>query len=253
MILRAVVIDDEKSNIENLTSILDKYCKNVKIVGSTENSIAGIDLIKQIEPDLVFLDIEMPFASGFDILESFSEVNFEVIFITAYNHYAIKAIKLCALDYLLKPIDIFELKNAIQKVEKKYLNKTQNEEKKIFLQNIRNSSGNKKIALTSLEKVEFITLDNIIRCKGENNYTNFFIKDHKEILVSKTLKEFEKLLSEFHFLRVHQSHLVNISHVKSYIKSEGGYLIMSDNSKIMISRSKKNIVQKLLNNYMLNK
>lgn len=253
MNLRAVIIDDEQINVENLTSILGNYCKNVEVVGSTTNSLIGIELIKETKPDLVFLDIEMPHASGIDVLESFTEIDFEVIFVTAYDHYAIKAIKLSALDYLLKPINIFELKNAIEKVEKKHQSQSKNENKHVFLENIKSDQHNKKIALAGSDRVEFMALDSIIRCKGENNYTQFFFKNQKDMLVSKTLKEFENLLSEYDFLRVHQSHLVNIRHIQSYVKTDGGYLIMSDNSKIMVSRSKKDVVQDQLNNYVLNK
>jgi two-component system LytT family response regulator len=249
--ISAIIIEDEKSNIDNLILILHKYCSNVEIIATAENVITGIDVLKKHKPDLVFLDIEMPFGNGFEILESLPEISFEVIFITAYNHYAVKAIKFCALDYLLKPINVFELQSAIDRVEKVMRRKAEDVRIQNFVQNLTNPQQDKKIALPTSSRIDFFSVSSIIRCKGENTYTSFFIVNHNEILVSKNLKEYEQLLSEFSFIRVHQSHLVNVNHVKAYDKSDGGYLVMSDNSEIPVSRQKKDIVQKELSKIIL--
>ena len=246
MAIKSIIVDDEKSNIENLTIILSNYCPEVEVVATAQNIVAALDAIKQHPPDLVFLDIEMPLGNGFQLLENFQEIHFEVIFVTAYNQYAIKAIKFCALDYLLKPIDIFELKSAVAKVEQKLALKGDNQKMKMLLQNNREEQPNKRIGLPLSDKVEFIAVKRIIRCKGENNYTSFIIENHSEILVSKTLKEYEDLLHEFGFVRVHQSHLINVHQVRSYVKSDGGYLIMSDGSRVIISRNKKEALLKAL-------
>lgn len=251
--IRAAIIDDEKNNVENLTLLLQKYCPEINIIASADNALSGIDMLKTHAPELLFLDIEMPFGNGFKILEALAPVNFEVIFTTAYDQYAIKAIKFCALDYLLKPIDVFELKTAVEKAKQKITNKENNERLSQLVDNMKTDAIHKKLALPGNERTEFIGISNIIRCKGENNYTSFVIKDHKEILVSKTLKEYEEILSDAGFLRVHQSHLVNMNHVKAFDKTDGGYLITSDNFKVPVSRNKKEWVLQKLNDTILNK
>ncbi len=235
--IKSVIIDDEKKGRETLKNMLAKYCNNVEVVDEANSAKNGKEIIENHNPDLVFLDIQMPHGTGFDMLEDFEEVNFEVIFTTAYDQYAIKAIKFAALDYLLKPIDIDELKNAVDRVKNKLASVDTNKNFEIFLQNLKGI--NKKIALPTAEGVSFIETKKIIRCEADGNYTCFFLANENKILVSKTLKEFEELLTDYDFFRVHNSHLVNLNHVVKYLKVGGDIVVMTDGSKIEISRRKK--------------
>lgn len=239
MDIHAIIIDDEAGNRENLQRMLERHCSNVVIQASAASAIEGIDAIGKHRPDLVFLDIEMPHGNGFELLESLPQIDFEVIFVTAFDHYAIRAIKFCALDYLLKPIDLLELKVAVQKVSEKLEKARKNESMQIFMQNRRNPNEVKKIALPTADKVDFVAVNEIVRCQAESNYTHIFLKNGQKILVSRTLKEYEELLSEYNFLRVHQSHLINITEVKTYVKRDGGYIVMSDGAEVSVSKQKK--------------
>lgn len=242
MEIRAIIIDDEAGNRENLQRMLERHCGNVQVQAVAASAIEGIDAIGTHSPDLVFLDIEMPHANGFELLESLPRIDFEVIFVTAFDHYAIRAIKFCALDYLLKPIDLLELKVAVEKVSEKLQRARENESMEIFMQNRRNPQQVKKIALPTADKVDFVAVNEIVRCQGESNYTHIFLANGKKILVSRTLKEYEELLSEYNFLRVHQSHLVNVAEVKTYVKRDGGYIVMSDGAEVSVSKQKKEAV-----------
>ncbi|ANW97240.1 hypothetical protein AXE80_13480 [Wenyingzhuangia fucanilytica] len=246
MMINCILIDDEVHNLENLEWLLNKNCPLVNIVGKANSAKEGIELIKQHQPDLVFLDIEMPHKNGFAMLESIDHINFEVIFVTAYNQYALKAIKFCALDYLMKPVAIQDLKEAVNRVENIISKKNENQKLKILVDNFSNNHQTKKIALPTSEELFFVAIDEIIRCKSENNYTVFYLINGDTILVSKTLKEWDDLLSSHHFIRTHQSHLINSIHVKSYVKKDGGYILMNDDSTISVSRNKKeDILNKL--------
>jgi len=245
--IRSVIIDDEFKNRENLRQILERYCQNIEIVGFAENALEGLDIIQSEKPELVFLDIQMPGGSGFDLLERIDNIDFDVIFITAFDQYAIKAIRLCATDYLLKPINILDLKAAIGKVTQKLDQKHSNESLQNIVQNTLQKDENKKIALPSSERVLFVRISEIVRCLGENNYTTVFLQKGEKVLVSKTLKEYEELLTEFGFLRVHQSHLINSKFIRSYEKQDGGYLKMLDGTTISISRQRKQSILNQLN------
>ncbi len=248
MNIRSVIIDDEPNNIENLRSIINTYCSEIEIVATALNAADGINAIKAHQPDLIFLDIQMPGASGFDVLKAFTPVNFEVIFITAYDQYGIQAIKFSALDYLLKPIDITEFKLAIHKAAEKIGARKQNHSIENLLAYIK--SGQReipKIALPTLNETMYIKVTDIIRCEAENNYTTFYLQNGEHILVCKTLKEFADLLQQHQFIRTHQSHLVNLHFVKSYLKEDGGTLLLNDQTKIPISRQKRDKVKQELN------
>jgi len=240
--MKTLIIDDEIAAIENLEILLDKYCKEVEIVGTARSAKEGYELINKEDPELVLLDIEMPHGSGFDLLKKFKNPSFSVIFTTAYNQYAIQAIKFSALDYLLKPIDVEELISAISKVEKK--NAIDKERVNLLLENF-DSNTNKRLALPKDGGYSIVKIENIIRCEASDNYTTFHIEDKKPILVSKTLKEFEKLLPKDQFLRVHQSHLINLNKVEEYYKTDGAYVLMEDGSTVSISRRKKDEFEKL--------
>ncbi len=246
MIVRAIIVDDELPNRENLQLMLGRHCKNVDVVALAGSAVEAMDVIREYRPDLVFLDIEMPNGSGFDLLESLSAINFEVIFVTAYDHYAIRAIKFCALDYLLKPLDILELKKATERVVEKLAKAKQNESMKVFMQNRHFTGQVKRIALPTSEKVDFVPVHEILRCQGESNYTHIHLRNGEKIMVSRTLKEYDELLSEYNFLRVHQSHLVNLEEVKSYVRRDGGYILMTDGSHVSVSKQKKELVLRRL-------
>jgi len=239
VVIRAIIVDDEENNRENLNSLIEEYCEDVEVVGLADSVDTALKLIRSQKPDLVFLDRKMPKKDGFRLLESLSEINFEVIIVTAYNQYAIKAIRFCAVDYLLKPIDINELTNAVENVSQRISQKLENDRLR-QLANFLNNNAPKKIGLASQHRVDFVEISKICRCESDDNYTHFFLDNGEKMTVSKTLKEFEELLVDYGFIRIHQSHLVNSSHIKSYQKSDGGYITMDDGAVIPISRTRRN-------------
>lgn len=241
--IKSLIIDDELNNCHNLQNILARYCPEVDVLGMAHNATEGLELILKEQPDLVFLDIQMPGGSGFDLLASIKNPDFDVIFVTAYNQYAIKAIRMSAIDYLLKPINILELREAVSRVKaKNELKSSKSNHLQNYLENQSLSQSQRKIALPTSERLLYVKIEDIIRCQGENNYTKFYLNNGQPVLVSKTIKEYEELLKEDGFIRVHQSHLINTKHVKSYEKREGGYLKMVDGSTVSISRQRKDFV-----------
>lgn len=248
MELSCIIIDDELNNIENLQNIIIKYCNEIIVLDTATNADSAYEKIISLQPDLIFLDIQMPGKSGFELLKMFSEINFEIIFITAYDKYGIQAIKFSALDYLLKPIVVDDLKTAVEKAQKRIARKNQNLSIENLLEFIkRGQNESPKIALPTSNEISYVKTDEIIRCEAYDNYTYFFLNDGSKILVSKPLKEFSEILLPFNFLRTHQSHLVNIQFIKSYLKEDGGKLLMKDLTKIPISRQKRTIVKNALN------
>lgn len=237
--IRAVLVDDEANNLENLKIMLTNYCPDVSVIGEASSVRQAIELVSLLDPELLFLDIEMPGASGFDLLSQIKNIRFEVIFVTAYNNYALKAIKFNALYYILKPIDTNDLTEAVDRAKQRLADKSQIEFTRLALQNLQQPPKSKRIALASADKVEFFDLHTIIRCLGENNYTRFFFENGETRLVSKPLSEYEDLLAEFDFIRVHKSHLVNGYKISSFIKKDGGYILTSDGSSVPVSRRKK--------------
>ncbi len=237
--IRTILIDDEANNLQNLKTLLGYYCPEILVIGEACNARQAIELISLLNPELVFLDIEMPGESGFDLLAQLSSIRFELIFVTAYNNYALKAIKFNALDYILKPIDIEDLKAAVERARRRLDDKSQLEYTRLAFQNLQLPKKNKRIALASTEKIEFFDVESIVRCLGENNYTRFFFTDGSIRLVARPLSEYEELLTEFDFIRVHKSHLVNSSKISSFVKKDGGYLITSDGCSVPVSRRKK--------------
>jgi len=245
--LRAVIIDDEKASRDTLIGMLHRYCKNVEIVGQAKGYQSGLDEITKCKPDVIFLDIQMPDGSGFKLLEDLKEINFEIIFTTAYDQYAIKAIKYSALDYLLKPIVPDDLINSVDKAIQKKNSGRINKNIRIFLENITQKTEPKKIVLHTNERMHVIELDDIIRCESDGYYTWFHCKDAKPLLISTTLKENEELLNDKNFIRPHKSHLINTKYIKSFLKEDGGYVLMNDGSKIPVARRKRDYIIDLLN------
>lgn len=245
--MRAVIIDDETRSRESLEIIVKENCKNVEVVALAESVESGVAAIKQHKPDLLFLDIELQDGTGFDLLEKSSTSDFHVIFTTAFENYALKALKLSAVDYLLKPINSEELVQAVNKAEELSDSDSTNKNFELLLQNLQNSTGKHKIALPTSEGLTFINVSEIIRCQADGSYTHFFFKDRKKILVSKKIKEYEELLSPYNFVRVHHSHLVNLDEVAKYVRGDGGYVVMSDGETVYVSKRKKEDFMAALN------
>jgi two-component system LytT family response regulator len=241
--IKVVIIDDEQDAINSIELIINEYCFNAEVIGTASSATEGRSVILKQKPDLVFLDIEMPRGNGFDLLEMLPERNFEIIFITAYNNFAIKAFKYSAIDYILKPIDIDEFIEAVDKAEKR-INLLKNIPSKspdkygVLLENIKTSKPTKIMVSTSEGQI-YIDITKIIRIEAEGSYSSIFIKDAKKILVSKNLKEFENMLIDNNFYRPHNSHLINLEHVKKYVLKDGGYIEMTDETIVPISRRRK--------------
>ncbi len=241
--LKAILIDDESNCLKMLEWELQNTCPEVNILAKCETGKDGLKAIKDLHPDLVFLDVEMPYMNGFEMLDLVPEVNFEVIFTTAYDEYAVKAFKISAVDYLLKPIDGEELRVAIDKVsEKKQLHsKVDSRHLEVLMDQVSSSKKNgvKNIALPTYEGYVFVKINQILYCQSDNNYTRVILDDGKPLLISRTLKEVGEMLTDFQFYRVHNSFIVNLNEIANYIKSDGGYLIMSNGDQVKVSRTKK--------------
>lgn len=247
--LRAIIVEDELRSRETLRGLLKLYCKSVEIIGEAENVREGIRIIEEQKPDVVFLDIQMPDGSGFKLLESINNINFDVIFTTAYDQFAIKAIKFSALDYLLKPIFPDDLIKAVKKAEVKKEGKSSRENIEVLLENIkRPPTEPPKIVLSTSEKINVVKVEDIVRCESDDYYTFFYFKNGERLLISKTLKENEELLKEYNFIRPHKSHLINILFIKSYLKQDGGYILLTDGSKVPVSRRKKEKIIEIISN-----
>ncbi|WP_353779458.1 response regulator [Winogradskyella sp. 3972H.M.0a.05] len=240
MSLKAVIVEDEKHSRETLKSLLEEFCIGIEVIGLAATVNEAVELIKSKKPDVIFLDIELQTGTGFDMLNQVSHLNFEVIFTTAFEQYAIKAVKFSSLDYLLKPIDLEELQEAVNKAQTKKNQKVYKKQLETLMLNLKEQKPKlNKICLATSEGFEFIEVHDIIYCKAEGSYTAFILKNSEKLLVSKHLKEYENLLLEQGFMRVHNSFLINLKEVKKYVKADGGYIIMNNNDTVSISRSRK--------------
>lgn len=247
--IRTIVIDDEVKARETIMKMLSAYCPEVEVVATAGSVQEGVKTLREIKPDLLLLDIKMADGTGFDLLRKLNNIDFRLIFITAFEEFAIRAIKFSAIDYILKPLDPDELINAVNKagslIKKDHMMLRLN----ALYENLDLiNSGQKKIVLKTTDSVHIVKLRDIIRCESEKNYTHFFTTGNNRITVSKTLKEFNELLSEYRFFRVHQSHLVNIDHVKRYEKHGSGMLIMDDDSQVPVSFRKKEDLMRIFKN-----
>ncbi|NMM47428.1 LytR/AlgR family response regulator transcription factor [Marinigracilibium pacificum] len=237
--LSSIIVDDESRSRESLQILLTDFCEGVEVVSLCQNVKEGIEAIELHDPDIVFLDIQMQRETGFDLLASFKEINFEIIFTTAYSDYAIKAFQFCALDYLLKPIDVQDLQNAITKVKAKQ-NKDVDKRLEILLQNLKHHSTKlNKIALPCNDGLIFIEISDILYCEASSNYTKIYTIEGKNFLVSKTLKEYENMLGDHNFFRIHHTHLVNLNFIQKYVRGEGGHVVMNDGTILNVSKRKK--------------
>jgi len=238
--INAVIIDDEPKNVRVLKNMLSEFCPEVSVLGEANDSNEGKELIQQKKPELVFLDIEMPYGNGFDLLNALMPIDFEVIFVTAFDKYMLQALKYSALDYLLKPVNIEDLKLAVQHAGVRIKKNSINQQLTVLLENFKKQeSGLKKIAVPTAEGFDFILIEDIIRCEAQGPYTRIFIKGSKSVLVSKPLKEYETLLPDNIFLRIHNSHLVNLNYVKKYNRGRGGYIEMEDGTSLEVATRRK--------------
>jgi len=245
--MKIIIIEDEKNAIITLQSFIHKYIPDVKICGIANNKKEGIDLIKKSSFDIVLLDINLGDGTGFEILKNIENRNFGVIFTTAYDEYAITAFKYSAIDYLLKPINPKELIEALNRYRRGVYD-VSNQQLNMATSYV-NKINNNKIAVNSLSEIHFIELDEILHLKSDKNYTDIFLKDKQRITSTKTLKFYEQLLPENKFLRIHQKHIINLGCVLKYLKEDGGYVLLTDNSKLEVSRRRKErLMNCLLNN-----
>ncbi len=240
--LKAILVDDEPNCLKMLEWELQNSCPDVEIVELCNSGKEGLKAIQKHQPDIVFLDVDMPYMNGFELLELVPDIKFDVVFTTAYDEYAVKAFKTNAIDYLLKPIDEDELRTAVAKVKDK---------KQHVPTKISSDSSDprqqviRKIALPTFEGLVFVEVDRIVYCQSDNNYSKIILKGEKNLFISKTLKETEAVLGNYHFFRVHNSFLVNLNEIKNYVKSDGGYLIMSNDERVKVSRAKKDMLLQL--------
>jgi|ERR1017187_1103908 two-component system LytT family response regulator len=244
--IRVILIDDELNSLQNLQNKLEGFCPDVSIVAVSQNPEEGIMLIKQFQPDVVFLDIEMPRMSGFRMLEELGEYDFDIIFTTAYNHYSIDAIRISAFDYLIKPIGIEELQQAVERLSKS-LHKQTKEKIDILKKSLSDQrSQEDKIAISTSEGIDFIPIKNIMHIESKSNYSKIFMIENKSITVTKILKDFEEMLSPYNFYRIHNSHLINLNFIQKYIRSQGGHVMLQDGTLIDVSRRKKEEFLKMI-------
>jgi two-component system, LytTR family, response regulator len=245
--IRAILIDDEWNSLQNLQRKLEEFCPDVNVIGATQKPDEAITLIRQLRPDVIFLDIEMPRMNGFRLLEEIADGDFEIIFTTAYPHYTIEAIRISAFDYLMKPIAIKELQQAIERLRS---GKQSGHAKEKF-QVLKNALGPNKsqeeqIAIPTSEGLEFIPIHKIMRIDSDSNYSRLFLSDGTSLLVTRLLKDFEDMLVPYRFYRIHNSHLINLTFIKKYIRGEGGQVMMQNGDVIDVSRRKKEEFLKLI-------
>ncbi len=239
--LTCIIVDDETRSVQTLETIITNFCiDKVSVIGTANNIEEAYPLIKKVNPNIVFLDIEMPHGSGFDLLEKFDSVNFEVIFTTGFDQYAVTAIKFSAIDYLLKPINITELQESIERAIKRIENRTSQNNFKVLIDNLKTPKDkNNKIPLPVINGLEFVTIGSIVYCEADEDYTHVFLVDGTKMIVTKSIKDFEDHLSNYDFFRTHHSYLINKAYIKKYTKGEGGTILTELNTEIPVSRRRK--------------
>ena len=244
--LKAILIDDEVNGVEALASLLAENCPNISVVATETDPVQAIERIKAVQPDVIFLDIEMPTMSGFELLEKLKHMRFHVVFTTAYDHYAVKAFRHNAVDYLLKPIIVSELIAAVDKVST--YSKTNNAALDIgrLHDKIKGLQSNTKLAIASMNEIIYVETDQINRLESDSNYTDIILQSGKKYSSTKTLKEYESLLNPEIFFRVFKTHIVNLKHVEKFVKGDGGYLVMTDGTQVPVSREKRPILLEML-------
>jgi len=244
---KAVIVEDESMNSDFLQHLLVEFCPEISVAGTAAVLEDAVALIDKQQPQIVFMDIELQTATGFDVLQQVKYRDFEVIFTTAFDHYAIKAIKVSAIDYLLKPINFEELQGAVAKAIERLQAKEKDHKLELLMKNIKRPAGEDfSISLSTSEGVEFVPLSQIIRLEAKGPYTTFFMKSGGQLMVCKNLKEYEILLTDHGFFRLHNSYMVNMKEVKKLVKADGGYAVMNDGTMIAISPKKKDEFMSLM-------
>jgi len=239
--MRAILVDDEPDGIRTLKKLLELNCPEVEVVATCSSAADAISKLEEVKPELVFLDVRMPGGSGIDMLAELSEIDFEVIFVTAHDEYMLQALQFSAVDYLMKPVDEDRLKEAVQRVEERLKGKKNSRQGEILLHNI-NKVGyplEMRLCLPTQKGFTIVKLEEIIYCEAQRSYTIFRLVNNKSIIISKPLFDYDKLLADTIFLRVHKSFLINLMHIKEYMRGEGGTVVMSDGMEVEISRRKK--------------
>ncbi len=238
--IKAIIVEDEKASRVTLSNYLSKYCPSVELVGEAENIEQGYSLIQEHKPQLVFLDVEMPYGNAFDLLEKFDEVSFEIIFVTAFSQYALQALHLSASNYLLKPLDIEQLIEAVEKVRQQITDKKHIKTSNVLLENLNIEQKQlKKLVLPMLDGFEVVVLKEVIRLEANDNLCNIYLKDGSKRTVCRTLKFYENALEEYDFVRIHKSHIININNVKQYKKGKGGDVILLSGEILPVSQARK--------------
>jgi len=239
--IKTILIDDERSALQALTNDLQTHCSaDIEIIATCQGPVEGMKAIKKCNPDLVFLDVAMPQLNGFEMLDILGQFDFDLIFVTAHDQYAIDAFNISAVHYLLKPVDPEKLKVAVEKVKQKQMESFSESRLQALIENLEPTNGNKKIGLPTMEGYHFIPISDILYCKADGNYTHLFIEG-KPLIVSRPLKDIQRQLPESTFFRIHVSHLINRNHLEKYVRSEGGYVVMADGAELSVARSKKEV------------
>lgn len=243
--IKAVIVDDESKARNALKNLLDQHCPEILVIGEGDCVNAGAEIIRDLSPDIVFLDVQMPDGTGFDLLEKFTDIKFKIIFASAFDKFAIQAFKFSALDYLLKPVEPEKLIEACAKLKDEDRFSEINKKLEVLMSN---KNSFEKVALPTMDGILLIRINEILRCESDNNYTNIFLQSGKKIVVSKTLKEYDEMLTPFSFFRIHKSHLINLAYLNRYKKGEGGYVEMEDGTELEVSRRRKDEFMKALQN-----
>jgi len=245
--IRTIIIEDEPVSRETLTIMLKRYPDDIEIVDTCSNPTDGIESIARHAPELIFLDIQMPKMTGFDMLKKIPKIDFEVIFTTAFDHYAINALRISALDYLLKPVDAEDLTSAIEKCKQRLMEKKPTFQFENLFNNLTNKNPlDKTLALSASDGISFVKMSDILRVEANGRYSKFYLLNKETILVSKTLGDFEEILAANQFFRIHDSAIVNLNHVKKFIRGDGGTIILSDNTELDVARRRKDEFVKLI-------
>ena len=249
--IKTILVDDEPRGLTSLQKLLQMNCADVEIISCCSSALEAKEKIEQLKPHLIFLDIAMPEKNGFELLTEMPEINFEIIFVTAYNNYMTQAFHFSAVDYLLKPVDDDLLVEAVKRVVKRIEEKTGGQHIETFLHNIQHKAGSKKMKLCipSLKGFQVVEIHDIVYCEASSNYTNFYFTNRASICASKPIHEYEDLLEDCNFVRIHKSFMVNLEHVKEYIRGEGGSVILSNGREVEVSRRKKDLLMTRMKEY----
>lgn len=244
--LKAVIVDDEKHCIDHIIRLIDSVEDDIQVLSICTTVNEALKAISKTKPDIVFLDVHLHEETAFDLLEKLTTIDFEIVFTTAFDSYAVNAFKFSAIDYLLKPVDPSDFERALTKIKEKVGLKDTSNRLEVLLHNFKEQAGLKKIAVPTIDGISYHSIDKIIRCQSDANYTHLFLTRKTKVTVAKTLKYFEELLQSHHFFRTHHSHLVNLKMVEKYIKGKGGYALMADGSRVEIAvRRKEEFLKRL--------